>query len=110
MTSPRARRPRGRPGRRRVARWVRCGGPAGLVGELALSAAQGGPFPDDDTERVVIHDAASRLAHYRELGAGLAVSVTVRGADLVVEGDGLDGYLARLEPDVWDPARSRGDA
>lgn len=64
----------------------------------------------DQTECVVIEGAASKLARYSRLGVGLAVTVNVDGCDLVVEGDGLVGYLARLEPDVWDPSRARGDA
>ncbi len=64
----------------------------------------------DQTERVVIEGAALKLGRYRRLGDGLDVSIRVVGVDLVIEGDGLADYLARLDPDVWDPARARGEA
>jgi len=61
-------------------------------------------------ERVVIQAAAANLDRYRDLGVGLSVTVELDGDNVVVVGDDLDAYLMLLDPNVWDPKQSRGDA
>ena len=61
-------------------------------------------------ERVVIEGAAERLDGIYRLADGLTVSVAVEGLDVVVRGADLHRFLARLDPDVWDATRARGDA
>lgn len=64
----------------------------------------------EDDESVVIEEAAAKLDIFQQRFAGLDVTVEVVGEDLVVHGEDLHSCLILLEPDVWDPNRSRGDA
>ena len=61
-------------------------------------------------EHVQIQDAADKIDAFKNLAEGLNVTVEEEGDDLIVKGPDLNSFLVRLDPSVWDPARSRGEA
>lgn len=64
----------------------------------------------EDEGHIVIEDAASDFVRFLDLGIGLKVTVKINGKNIIVRGAGLDDYLARLDPGVWDPANAQRGA
>jgi hypothetical protein len=64
---------------------------------------------EDEDEHVVSVEAAEAYNRFRRRAEGLEVEIVVEKDDLVVRGPGLHDFSARIDPNVWDTTRARGD-